>query len=539
MTSTYSIYQGHGGLQYKKMLDNLNPNKSPGPDGIHPRVLRELSTELAIPLRDIFQLTLETGQLPTEWKLGHVSPIFKKGSKLKPGNYRPVSLTSVACKVMEKIVRDRITNHLNRNQLLTDCQHGFIKGRSCVTQLLAMLDKWTEILDQGGNIDAIYLDFSKCFDSVPHERLLLKLKKYGIQGKLWDWISDFLRGRKQQVSVNSYLSTLLSVLSGIPQGSVIGPILFIIFVNEMPDIVHSHILMFADDTKIFKDIRNATDSSCLQDDINALQEWANQWQLRFNTDKCKRLHIGRSNAKHQYHMNPMPDLQTPLGETELEKDLGVWIDNNLAFTQHCEKQITKANRILGMIRRSYSFLEEDSVKRLYTSLVRPILEYGYPAWSPQYRKDCELLENVQRRATKLAPALKDLSYEDRLRSLDLPSLYYRRARGDVIQIYKHVKELYNIQAQYIKIDLHETRGHKFRLRKDRVAKKVRQNFLTERAANTWNRLPPEVVEAPSLNSFKARIDKLWKKYRYNQRSIHEQYSYLSTHTERPNLVTGY
>ena len=146
---------------------------------------------------------------------------------------------------------------------------------------------------------------------------------------------------------------------------------------------------------------------------------------------------------------------------------------------------------------------------------------------------------MQRRATKLAPALKDLSYEDRLRSLDLPSLYYRRARGDVIQIYKHEKELYNIQAPYIKIDLHETRGHKFRLRKDRVAKKVRQNFLTERAANTWNRLPPEVVEAPSLNSFKARIDKLWKKYRYNQRSIHEQYSYLSAHTERPNLVTGY
>ena len=144
----------------------------------------------------------------------------------------------------------------------------------------------------------------------------------------------------------------------------------------MPDIVHSHILMSADDTKIFKYIRNATDSSCLQDDVNALQEWANQWQLRFNTDKCKRLHIGRSNAKHQYHMNPMPDLQTPLGETELEKDLDVWIDNNLAFTQQCEKQTTNANIILGMIRRSYSFIDKDSVTRLYTSLVRPILEYG-------------------------------------------------------------------------------------------------------------------------------------------------------------------
>ena len=191
---------------------------------------------------------------------------------------------------------------------------------------------------------------------------------------------------------------------GSSQGSVCGPMLFLIFVNEMPDIVHSHILMFADDTNIFKDIRNATDSSSLQDDINALQEWANQWQLRFNTDKCKRLHIGRRNAKHQYHTNPIPDLQTPLGETELEKDLGVWIDN-LAFTQHCEKQTTKTHIILGMIRRSYSFLDEDSITRLYASLVRPILEYGYPAWSPQYRKYCELLENVQRRATKLAPAL--------------------------------------------------------------------------------------------------------------------------------------
>ena len=135
----------------------------------------------------------------------------------------------------------------------------------------------------------------------------------------------------------------------------------------------------------------------------------------------------------------MSDLKTPLGETELEQDLGVWIDNNLAFTQHCEKQTTKAHIILGMIRRSYSFIDEDSVTRLYTSLVRPILEYGYPAWSPQYRKNCELLENVQRRATKLAPALKDLAYEVRLRSLDLPSLCCRRARGDVIQIYKHVK----------------------------------------------------------------------------------------------------
>ena len=166
-------------------------------------------------------------------------------------------------------------------------QHGFIKGRSCITQLLATLDRWTEGIDGGGDVDAVYLDFSKCFDSVPHERLLMKIGKYGIKGKLWDWVADFLRGRHQQVSIRGYLSAIAAVLSGIPQGSVLDPLLFVIFINEMPDMVHTCIQMFADDTKLFTHIKDESDVARLQDDLDSLQSWADAWQLRFNPDKCK------------------------------------------------------------------------------------------------------------------------------------------------------------------------------------------------------------------------------------------------------------
>ena len=502
-------------------------------------ILLYLKDQLAEPLSQIYRLSLQNGHLPKEWKTAWVSPIHKKSSRLKPCNYRPVSLTSVVCKVMEQLIRDEIMNHLVTNALLTSCQHGFIKGRSCITQLLATLDYWTEVMDDGGNVDAIYLDFSKCFDSVPHERLLMKLEKYGVTGQLWRWIADFLRGRLQQVSIRGCLSALAEVLSGIPQGSVLGPILFIIFVNEMPDMVHSCIQMFADDTKLYTQIRDEEDVSKLQRDLDRLQEWARNWQLKFNPDKCKVLHLGRTNQQKSYYMSTNTGVSLELQPTELEKDLGVWIDPSLTFSSHCETQAGKANRTLGLIRRTYTYLDKTSLTKLYTSLVRCKLEYGYPAWAPMFRKDCELLERVQRRATKMVPSIKELSYEDRLKALNLPSLYYRRARGDMIELYKHMNGIYTVQCNYIKLEPDTTtRGHNYKIKKPLTNRRVRQNYLVERAGNTWNRLPADTVNAPSLNAFKNRIDKYWTQYRYSQRSPHENYTYTRSYDDRPNLRTG-
>jgi hypothetical protein len=218
----------------KRKLSELNPNKAQGPDGIPPRVLKEVSEELSVPLCCLFNKSLETGILPNDWKTAVVTALFKKGSKQDAGNYRPVSLTCIVCKVLESVVRDAIVNHFTENNLYTDCQHGFRRKRSCVTQLLQVMEDFTSLVDQGEDFDIVYCDFKKAFDSVPHERLLVKLSAYGICGNILMWIRGFLSGRTQRVRVGSSKSSNGSVLSGIPQGSILGPILFTVFINYLP-----------------------------------------------------------------------------------------------------------------------------------------------------------------------------------------------------------------------------------------------------------------------------------------------------------------
>jgi hypothetical protein len=409
-------------------LKGLKPNKSPGPDRHHPYVLKELAEELAEPLSIIFQKSMSEGTLPQSWKDASVTPIFKKGKKSALGNYRPVSLTSVVCKVIESLVRDHMVAHMTKNVLFSGFQHGFISGRSCVTNLLAVLDAWTEAMDNGTAVDAVYLDFAKAFDTVPHERLLIKLQGYGIQDKVLGWIQNFLQGRRQSVIVNGAKSGWTPVTSGVPQGSVIGPVLFVIFINDLPEVTQSIAQMFADDTKVFRSMVTDDDRELLQEDIDQLAKWGNIWQLRFNADKCKVLHIGRNNPNNQYTM-PTADGRIELETTVLEKDLGVNVDPELKFSEHIERQVNKADKILGMIRRSYEFIDRDTMKRLFTALVRPLLEFSNVAWAPRLVKDRKLIEGVQRRATKLVPDLKELSYEDRLEQLSLPSLSYQRFRG--------------------------------------------------------------------------------------------------------------
>ena len=200
----------------ERILNTMDTSKSPGPDGLHPRSLAEMAEQLAEPFQALFSTSLEEGILPQGWKDGNVTPIFKKGKEHQPGNYRPVSLTSIPCRVMEKLMRNEIMEHLINNNLLSKFQHGFIKARSCTTQLLAVLDDWTDVIEQGENVDAIYLDYAKAFDTVPHKRLLAKLSEYGIGGKLLKWIAAFLEGRRQRVIVNGSKSSWSRVTSGIP-----------------------------------------------------------------------------------------------------------------------------------------------------------------------------------------------------------------------------------------------------------------------------------------------------------------------------------
>ena len=197
----------------------------------------------------------------------HITPIFKKGDRTKSTNYRPVSLTCVICKVLEGIIRDHVTKHIEANKLLSECQHGFISGRSCSTQLLSCLNIWTEMLDRDTCVDTIYLEFAKAFDSVPHERLLCKIESYGLNEKVLKWTRSFLQRRRQKVLVNGESSGWRDVVSGVPQGSVLGPTYFILYVNDMPEVVHNYIRLFADDAKIFCGISRREDGDSLQSDL--------------------------------------------------------------------------------------------------------------------------------------------------------------------------------------------------------------------------------------------------------------------------------
>ena len=507
-------------------LKSLKPSKSPGPDGIHPRVLRELADVIADPLKQIFDKSLSEGKLPSEWKDAEVRPIFKKGDKTAPGNYRPVSLTSVVCKVFESFIRDALYNHLVNNKLLSTEQFGFCKGRSCLTQLLATIYDWFLNLDNNIPVDAVYLDLRKAFDTVPHQRLLNKLNAYGIQGLLHNWIEDFLYERSQYVSVSGSTSSKSPVSSGVPQGSVLGPVLFIYYINDMPDLVLSTIKLFADDNKTYNGIRKAKDQKKLQDSINQLTEWTLKWLLEFNILKCKVMHLGSNNPLYDYYIKHNGQLHK-LEETTSEKDLGVFVDPLLSFESHITETVSKARKISGLIIRTMTYKSPDIMVPLFKSLIRPILEYANPVWNPYLQKFIDQLEKVQRNYTKAIVGMKDLDYEDRLKALKLPSLEFRRFRGDLIETFKICRGLYDTTTTKKLISLvpedDPTCSNGFKLYKTRTNYKNFKCFFTNRIINPWNSLPAETVNAGSVNSFKNNVDKIFNAYQFSTHINHLYY----------------
>ena len=271
--------------------------------------------------------------------------------------------------------------------------------------------------------------------------------------------------------------------------------------------------MYADDTKVYGP---SEEHFKLQQDLDKLVNWADEWQLRFNAGKCSTIHLGRNNKQNEYSMRiHNSDERVNLNSTKAEKDLGILIDTELQFSQHTEVQVNKANRILGMIRRSYEYIDCKSMKLLFTALVRPHLEFANCAWGPRLEKDKKLIEGVLRRATKCVPRLNRLEYEDRLRAIGIPSMSYRRFRGDLIEIYKYTHGYYKCASPFEINNQGPTRGHNYKLRKPTVNTGLRQSFFTVRAVDTWNNLDLEIVNAENLNSFKNRIDRAFLSFMYS------------------------
>ena len=259
-----------------------------GPVNLH---LKSLCDIVCKPLAIIFQTSLDALSLPNIWKTANVSSVFKNGDRSDPSNHRPISLTCVACKIMESIVKDVVITYLLENNLLSNCQLGFVSGRSVQLQLLSPLNHWTVILDSGHTIDVIYLDFKKAFDSVSHKRLLSKLHSYGFRDPLLGRRMSFIVGRHQVVCVHDAVSSWHSVISCIPQGSVLGPVLFLLYVNDLPDTVASNVCIFAEDTKTYRPMTSHEDTTILQNDLDCLKISSAKWLLDSNLHRCKVMSI--------------------------------------------------------------------------------------------------------------------------------------------------------------------------------------------------------------------------------------------------------
>ena len=354
--------------------------KSESTHGLPPIFLNKTKGSINFPLSIMYRTFIDLHTLPSEWRLSIITPVFKKGSPSDPANYRPIALTCTCCKIMESNIVSDLLDFLSDHNLITRHQHGFLKKHSTSTNLLESLNDWTISLSNHRTVVVAYIDFQKAFDSVSHPKLLHKLSSYGINGNLYYWISAFLSNRRQQVKVGSSSSTTCNVISGVPQGSVIGSLLFNLFINDVTDHLDSTSTskIFADDIKIYTELINHNSDINFQAQLDLIQQWSVRWQLPISHTKCNLLYIGSRGANGtSFTMNDIP-----LTVTKFTADLGVLIDPSLKFDIHIRDIAMRAKQRAAIIHRCFVSRNTHNLVRAFKIYVRPLLEYASQIWNP-------------------------------------------------------------------------------------------------------------------------------------------------------------
>ena len=492
-----------------KLLRNLKIHKATGPDGISTRILKELYEELAPIYTMFFQTSINEGVVPSEWKKADVVPIYKKGPKSKAENYRPVSLTSVSCKLLEHIITSSIMRYLESNNILTDLQHGFRKRRSCETQLITTINDLATTMDTKSQTDLILLDFSKAFDKVPHKRLIKKLQNYGIRGNINRWITDFLRDRTQQVVLEGEKSDVAPVMSGVPQGSVLGPTLFLIYINDLPSYLSqgSQVRLFADDCVLYRKVENGDDTTKLQTDLDDLQRWEDDWMMEFHPQKCQVLNI--TNKRHPIKKNYTIHNQV-LETVESAKYLGITIHNKLNWNTHINQVVKKANNSRAFLQRNINQCPSKTKQLCYKALVRPQMEYASVVWDPHTSANINKLEMVQRRSARFITGdyHRTSSVTAMMDNLKLLPLQKRRKNDKLLMFYKIIHGLVAVPTDCLIRTTSSVRGHNQRYIIPHTRTQVLQTSFFPDTTRLWNSLPLDTVNTESFEVFKSSINKL-------------------------------
>ena len=428
-------------MRYVQNWKNLNNNKACGPDLIPARLLK-LGAEFIVPsLTQLFQLSLTSGKLPLDWISANVVPVHKKGDKQLTNNYRLISLTCIIVKVMERIIHRQLVHALGGHNLLNDCQFGFRRKSSTVTLLLRAVHDWAESLERRNSTHCLFLDLAKAFDSVSHPRLLLKLEALGITDNILIWLKSFLTARRQRVVINGDFSSWIPVTSGVPQGSVLGPLLFLIYINDISSVVsHSKIKLFADDVIIYKEIISPADAVLLQLDLSKVVQWAKKWLLRLNPDKCESIVLSnkRSPPVPNYYLDAKLISSKPVA-----RYLGIFVDRHLNWNEHCKYVAARATRSLNFLRYSLFNCPAAVKSATYKCFVRPIMEYACPVWFLHTTKNINTLEHVQLRAARWAAGIRwnksshcwSKSSEDCVRELKWPPIHRRHTYFSICQVH--------------------------------------------------------------------------------------------------------
>ena len=493
-------------------IDEVSPNSAPGPDRFPAIFLKNCKASLAKPLCMLWRRSLDTGCIPTFLKSSTITPIYKDGPKHLPKNYRPVALTSHLIKTFEKLIRNHLVQFIEAHGLMNPNQHGFRAGRSCLSQLLQHFDQVTRLLEEGKNADVVYLDFGKAFDKLDFQITLKKLINMGVTGKLHRWTESFLTGRKQRVVIQQHLSSESNVISGVPQGSVLGPLLFLVMINDIDaNIISSSVSSFADDTRVMAGTISRQDVAGMQNDLDIIYQWAQDNNATFNPGKFECLRYGRNQdliTSTEYLSNSL----TPIACSNSVRDLGVTMSSDATFSEHISKICTAASLKCGWILRTFKTRERLPLLTLWKSLVLPTLDYCCQLWTPAAPGLIQRIEQVQVSYLKKIVGMGNYDYWEQLDMLNLYSLERRRERYIAIYIWKLLEDM--VPNFGINIAFNKRNGRycvipKVRTTASQRVQTIRFNSLAVNGPRIFNSLPISLRNKSkcSVDSFKAALDK--------------------------------